>query len=927
VVKAYNVFNAVQMTSEDIEQIQLALLFYVAGRENEASFTHHRVEYLKAREKCAEAFENYVRAHPALMSAERREFYKQGILNAYASSPHEYIIMRICHDLDLVRCYQLNQYDKKLQEASKHVGPAASLMGQLATACLASTGNRIMDGSDYHGPTFINCSRSVGEALKSIAAAFERKQMAVLEPLNPPLPEDFQAPIPETPWHVSPQLGSRVTELKPQEPYQLCEVRPDDPEAAFVMRYFMHSKPSKYAVRKIHFIHQPDHTLSFESGIRIIEREVDNPAYKPRGALEEPISLRARTITRWQQCTAPFSPVTIKGPDNKRDSFNKVRVLPLWQGTRQDRCASICQSGFTYFGKHHLFHNAAQAGANKSTDIGFFGSGIYLTNSARYASIYSDGNLILGWVSMREPYPVVNNKSFLNQGDDMGKLQGKGHYQNYNAHYIPVASTRPDEPDNMIYYACDQAHHPVWDEYVVFNKQQTLPCFWIELCLDTPEHAFPMPTMLAIEATQPSSGKSAGYTVDALLLLNSSEDLKKIEQFKRIKISPQFAKSSALLTELSKKLHAINELDCSESDLTDQGLIALCPALATGLHTLNIAKCFELTDAALRTVAKYFPNLTSLSLEGCRKCTKDIVVLKNCSKLISLNLSNCDLKDEELIPVVLSLPGLTSIDLSWCENLTDKALSTLVKACRGLTTLKLRCCRQLTDAWIADFSPFLGLGKQSSLTSLDLTECIMITDKGLSSLVKSCPALSVLELRGCNHITDLGMNALSRNCKLLTSLNLGDCKEIKEAGLLKVVNSCQRLTTLVLLRWEHLTDVGLEKIAQSRPTLTSLSLFGCNQLTDAGLSQLAKACPGLRTLHVGGCSKISNEGLAVLAGSCPSLTFLDLRGFSQLTDEGLVNIAKKCSNLTVLDIEFCSQLTQPAIAEVSNLLPKAEVRM
>ena len=805
-------------------------------------------------------------------------------------------------------------------------------MGELARACLASTGNRIMGGSDYHGPTFISCSRSVDEALRNIAAACKLKQMEVLEPLNLPLPEDFQAPIPETPWHVSPQLGCRVRELNPQEPYQLCEVRPDDPEAAFVLRYFMHSKPHNYAIRKIHFIHQPDHTSSFESGIRTIEREADNPVFKPKAEANETLEvrqLRTRTIARWKRCTAPFSPVVINGPNNRTDSFNKAKVLPLWQGTRQDRCASICQSGFTSFGQHHHFHNAAQAGANESTDIGFFGSGIYFTNSARYASMYSNGALILAWVSMREPFPVVNNMNFPNQGEDMRKLKGQGHYQNYNAHYIPVASTRPEAPENMIYYACDKDHHPTWDEYVVFNKQQTLPAFWIELGPDSPEHplqvAFPMPTPLAIETTQPSSGKSAVYPVETLLLLNSPEDLKKVDQFKRVKISPQFAASTAMLEELSKKLHAVTELDCSESELTNLGLTALCPTLPTGLHTLNLAKCFDLTDAAIRKIAQYFPNLTTLNLEGCRKSTKGISALKNCSKLTSLNLSNSDVKDEELIPLVQAL-DLTRLDLSWCTNLSDKALSTVVKRCRRLTTLSLRGCRQLTDSWLTDFSPFF-LGKHIALTSIDLTECDNITDKGLSSIVNSCPNLSVLDLRLCRQITDIGMDAIARSCKHLTSLNLGDCQQISESALKKVASSCKSLTTLVLLRWEHLTNEGLEAIAVSRPGFTSLSLFGCNQLTDEGLSSLAKACTGLTTLHMGGCSKVSNEGLAVLVGSCPRLTFLDLRGFNQLTDDGLIRIAKACPNLTVLDIEFCPQLTPQTIASVSASLPKAEIMM
>ena len=52
----------------------------------------------------------------------------------------------------------------------------------------------------------------------------------------------------------------------------------------------------------------------------------------------------------------------------------------------------------------------------------------------------------------------------------MKKLAGQEHYQNYNAHYIPVASIKPHEPDCMEYYPCYQNQVPAWDEFVVFQK-------------------------------------------------------------------------------------------------------------------------------------------------------------------------------------------------------------------------------------------------------------------------------------------------------------------------------------------------------------------------------------------------------------------------------------------------------------------------
>ena len=127
---------------------------------------------------------------------------------------------------------------------------------------------------------------------------------------------------------------------------------------------------------------------------------------------------------------------------------------------------------------------------DENTDVGYFGSGIYFTNSARYAAeIYSDGNLLLAWVTMREPYPVVANAicNLPAKPTDMKKLEGYGAYQNYNAHYIPVVPIDPTHPKCAVYYPCAQSQEPVLDEIVVFQKSQALARFWIELEIDLPK--------------------------------------------------------------------------------------------------------------------------------------------------------------------------------------------------------------------------------------------------------------------------------------------------------------------------------------------------------------------------------------------------------------------------------------------------------
>jgi len=302
-----------------------------------------------------------------------------------------------------------------------------------------------------------------------------------------PIPTDLPQLLhsPKTPWYISPALFERIKKQEAVDgagkPFVAVQVINSDPEYAFVVRYFQHQKPPHYAIKSIRCVHNPDQTKIFEGSFTSMEEAAKT--FSPGWSQEEPKAQRAQTIERWKASVAPFSPFQI--PSSKRvDTFVRSKIIPLWHGSKQ--VDSICKIGFSFFGKHHFFDKNAKAGAQASTDIGYFGSGIYFTNSSHYASMYHSGTLFLAWVSMREPYPVVNDVPIPKKGADMLKLQGKGAYQNYNAHYIPVTSTDPSNADNMIYHPCHATEQPAWDEYVVFQATQALPRFIVELGVDLP---------------------------------------------------------------------------------------------------------------------------------------------------------------------------------------------------------------------------------------------------------------------------------------------------------------------------------------------------------------------------------------------------------------------------------------------------------
>ncbi|HPE85493.1 MAG TPA: hypothetical protein PLO43_04880, partial [Chlamydiales bacterium] len=296
-----------------------------------------------------------------------------------------------------------------------------------------------------------------------------------------PIPLDIRKELPNqlTPWAISKRIFDEMKTLPDTElKYKKCQILPTDPEWRFVWRMFFHSKPNRYSINRIYCIHERHQTTSFEHELSNLER--DAAKFKPNWNQEPRADQRTKAMERFRIYSQIFSPFSSIENDGRRRNWSKAKIMPLWHGTSESVCHSISESGFVYFGKHVI---AKTSGDPKSTDEGFFGSGIYFTNSARYAAdIYSDGHLLLAWVSMREPFPVVGDPD----QQDMKILSGKGAYKNYSAHYVPVISSDPSDPDHSIYYPCQKNQTPTYDEVVIFQRSQALNRFWVELEVDLP---------------------------------------------------------------------------------------------------------------------------------------------------------------------------------------------------------------------------------------------------------------------------------------------------------------------------------------------------------------------------------------------------------------------------------------------------------
>ncbi|NGX37771.1 MAG: Phosphocholine transferase AnkX [Chlamydiae bacterium] len=294
-------------------------------------------------------------------------------------------------------------------------------------------------------------------------------------------------PHPKSPWKLSEGLLDHMqVSLDTNGSCRSCEVLRTDPEYDFVLKCFMHHKPPGLGISKITALDNSSLTQLFESYLSIMNGEVDK--FPPSWAIESLADQRKEAHKRWKALRDQFQPLEVELGNNNNNKpqllSSRLAILPLFHGSDLKKCDSIGSTGFTYFGKQGGLHIG-------STDPGIFGSGIYFTDSARYAAMYSPGSILLSFVSMRPPYPVVSDTAVLeDECSDMKKLQSMGAYRDYNAHFIPVQA-RNDTTLN--YYPSLRGHSPTWDEFVVFHASQALPRFRIEMSaelLKNPDEPF-----------------------------------------------------------------------------------------------------------------------------------------------------------------------------------------------------------------------------------------------------------------------------------------------------------------------------------------------------------------------------------------------------------------------------------------------------
>lgn len=221
-------------------------------------------------------------------------------------------------------------------------------------------------------------------------------------------------------------------------------------------------------------------------------------------------------------------------------------------------------------------------------------------------------------------------------------------------------------------------------------------------------------------------------------------------------------------------LSHIKELRLRKLDLGCCQIKSLAALSHMDLHHLSLERSsVELVHLSL------MKNLRKLHLSSC-VVTDSFKHLVHLSSLATLNLQSSPVSNSDLF-FVASLPALTSLNLSFCQAVTERGLAHLSNT--KLQVLDLSNCYSVDDDGVEH------IARIPTLSTLSLSDC-GITDKFCMHLANS--SLTVLELNNC-YLTPAILPFLSE-INTLVEVHLQDVAQIGWMHL-----TTQRLRDIVYL--------------------------------------------------------------------------------------------------------------------------------
>ncbi|XP_075238310.1 uncharacterized protein LOC142334280 [Lycorma delicatula] len=169
-----------------------------------------------------------------------------------------------------------------------------------------------------------------------------------------------------------------------------------------------------------------------------------------------------------------------------------------------------------------------------------------------------------------------------------------------------------------------------------------------------------------------------------------------------------------------------------------------------------------------------------------------MVLVQNCTQLRSLFVRNYSwLTNDLLKSIILNNKFISSVDLSFCCNLTSAALQPVIIFLKDLKYLKLEHCLWLTTGCLEALALH-----HDKLEVLSLSSCSIGNSQAINILLQRSKNLIELNLSGLQCISDSTMEVIAHCNKKLKLLNINGCYQVTSYGATMVGEYCTELDYL-----------------------------------------------------------------------------------------------------------------------------------
>lgn len=334
------------------------------------------------------------------------------------------------------------------------------------------------------------------------------------------------------------------------------------------------------------------------------------------------------------------------------------------------------------------------------------------------------------------------------------------------------------------------------------------------------------------------------------------------------------------------------------------------------LKSISWIGCY-ITDLAISVVVKNCPGLQSMKLAKCYNVT-DASMLTISQYALELHtfhlIYNCEVTIEGYRSVLIKCSKLQHIGVSCCRKFDGTILAEIALRCANLRTLSIGSLRDVTEDHLIPFQ-----GRCLHLKTLDFQPFPSVSGNAIAAVAEQYTDLQTLRLHLFG-IKDISIKRIVDKCTQLKTLYLAGCRNITDSGILVVARNCPLLESIDLSHCKRVTDESCVALAESCPHLTSVSFSHCSYVTDIGVSALSTHCPDLTALHLSKCGFLCEHTFITAINRCAAkLISLELGG-ARVSPSVVVNISAQCTALQVLTLEHCAKLSLWSVREMCHSL-------